>query len=400
MAEIGPVLAQIRTSLHLSGIEASLLTAVPVFFFGLCAPAAPALLRRFGVNRTVLAALAVVLLGTVVRLGPSWTTLLIGTALLGAGIAVANVLLPVLVKLHFPGRVGPITGLYTMTLNLAAAAAAGSIVPLSGAFGHSWRAGLAVWSIPVAAALLCWGVLASRRQGQATTGGHALRAGHPLSLLRNRRARAVVFFTASQSVIYYSILSWLPSIYQDHGISPLNAGILLSVTTLIGAPVALLLPSLAARARDQRRYVIVVAGCAAAGLFGLLLAPATAPYLWAILLGIGQGGAFPLALTFFVLRTTHAAQTATLSMVSQTIAYLLAALGPLAMGTLHDGTGSWTVPIMVLISCLCIEVLTGLRAARAGQITQATAAPNAAIAAVELHRATPNPPPTESRLTP
>jgi CP family cyanate transporter-like MFS transporter len=369
IALVGPILAQIRSDLGLSSTEVSLLSALPVLFFGLFAPAAPALQRRLGIPRSVLAALIALLAGSLLRLAPGWEGLVAGTCLLSAGIAVGNVLLPVLAKAYFPARIGLLTGVSTMSLNLAAASAAATIVPLTAMAGGQWREGMLVWTAPAAAAILCWAALALRRPGaldrDAPAG--AVAAARPRtgsSVLRSRTARSIIAFTASQSVIYYCILSWLPSIYQSHGASAASSGVLLSITTLIGAPVALVVPSLAARTRDQRWLLAPVVGCTAAGLAGLLLDAASAPALWAILLGVGLGGAFPLALALFAIKTPSSDQTASLSMLAQTAAYLLAAAGPFTLGLLHDRTGSWSAGIALLIACLAVELAAGLGAAR------------------------------------
>ena len=375
LAVISPVLGQIRIGLHISGATAALLTALPVACFGVVAPVGPALARRLGLERALTAALVLLLVGMLLRLGPDLATLLAGTVVLGGGIAVANVLLPALVKRDFPNRVGPVTGMYSTAINLAAATAAGTVVPLAAAVGHGWRGGLAAWVIPVIPALAVLVTLARPAPAAPSTTGNRLTM---RGLARHKRARQVIAFTAAQSVIYYSVLSWLPSIYISHGMSAAAAGLLLSATTLVSAPIALILPTLAARRTDQRGYVVVIACCAGAGLLGVLAAPTSAPYLWAVLLGIGIGGAFPLALTLFVLRTRDATETARLSTGAQTVAYLIAAAGPVALGVLHDATGSWAPGIGLLLTCAVAELLAGLGAGRPGHII--TDSPNSGTA--------------------
>ncbi len=365
LAAVGPILDEIRFDMHVSVTTLALLTALPVACFGLLAPLAPPLVRRFGLERSLIAALAVLLAGMLLRLGPNLATLLAGTAILGGGIAVANVLLPALVKRDFSHRPGPVTGVYSIAMNLGAAAAAGTVVPLGAAIGHGWRGGLAAWALPVVAALA---VLLPMARAAPPAAAVTRTRGTTRGMAGDKRVRQIIAFTASQSVIYYSVLSWLPSIYISHGLSPTSAGLLLSVTTLTSAPVALVLPTMAARRAGQRGYVAIIACCAGAGLLGVLFAATTAPYLWAVLLGIGMGGAFPLALILFVLRTRDAAETARLSTLAQTAAYLVAAAGPLALGVLHDATGSWNAGIGLLIVCAVVEFFAGLGAARAGYI--------------------------------
>lgn len=384
LTEVGPVLPRIQVDFGLGGAQASLLTALPVLFFGLCAPTVPFLLRRLGIDRTVLAALSVLLAGSLLRLVPSWAALLAGTVLLGSAIAVGNVMLPVLVKTRFAARSGAMTGLYTMSLNIAASAAAGTIVPLVAWTGQGWRAGFGFWLIPIGVAIACWTLVA--RTGPGHVPGQA--GSMPtFALLRSGRARALVVFTASQSIVYYGMIAWLPSIFQNSGTSASTSGALLSAATFVGAPVALLLPTLAVRARSQVGHAVALAVFAAIGLVGLLVAPLAAPYVWAIMLGIGQGGVFPLALTLFVLRTTSPQQTAGLSVLAQSVAYLCAAVGPFAMGLLHDHTGSWSAAIWVLLGALVIEAVSGVSAGRPGHLWRAADPPSA------------DPPPAERATT-
>lgn len=378
LAEVGPVLGLIGADTHLSGTGLSLLTALPVACFGLLAPFAPRLAAGWGMERTLTAALAVLAAGMALRIGPGLLVLLGGTVLLGSGIAFTNVLLPALVKRDFSSKAGLVTGLYTTALNLAATLAAASAVPLAAVIGGGWRGAFAVWIAPVLAALVFWTLLARRtakpvvgpepaaRLGSAVglrPGANASpTAGHGASVIKGRRARRIIIFTATQSVIYYSVLAWLPSIFESHGISAASGGLLLAVTSAVSAPVALIVPTLAARGADQRAYVGFVASCALAGLLGLLIAPATAPWLWAVLLGIALGGAFPLALTLFVLSTRTPAETARLSTVAQAVAYVVAAGGPFAMGMLHDVTSSWKPGIALLTLLAAIEFGAGLGA--------------------------------------
>ncbi|MDP5228242.1 MULTISPECIES: MFS transporter [Arthrobacter] len=369
IAVIGPLMSQIRTDLGLTGTETSLLASMPVLIFGVCAPMAPMLIRRLGTRLTTTAALGVVALGAMFRLAPGWPALLAGTCILSIGIAVGNVLLPVLTKSHFVSRVGSVTGLSTMTLNVAAAAAAATIVPLTVMSGGNWHQGLMVWALPAVIGVICWAFLtASHRAtglGQAAdppaTGSSGIR-------WTGGAAVHIVIFTAAQSVVYYCMLAWLPSIFQSHGQPTTTSGILLSIMTVVGAPIALLMPVAAARMRDQRPLVAFAVSCAAAGLVGLLLFPGIVPVLWAVLLGIGQGASFSLALAFFSLKTKNSGQTAKLSMAAQSVAYVIAALGPFVLSLLHDRTGSWSPGVLLLLACLGVQTFSGLKAARAASI--------------------------------
>ncbi|HTU85766.1 MAG TPA: MFS transporter [Solirubrobacteraceae bacterium] len=368
-AAIGPLLGRIQHDTGLSGFGAGLLTTLPVLCFGALAPLAPTLARRLGERTTVAVALAVLLLGLLVRLVPGIGFLFLGTALAGAAIAIGNVLLPVLVRGNFPDRIGLLTGLYTTSLVGFAALAAGISVPVANAFGGGWRPGLGIWAVPAAIALAVWAPELRCRQRAARPAGH--RVAGARALLRDRVAWSVTLFFAVQSAGFYATLAWLPSVFHSHGLSTTKSGLLLSLSLVAGLVPALTLPTLAARAHDQRRFVLAVVGCILVGWLGVLFDATGAPYLWAILLGVGQNAAFPLALTMIVLRGGSLTNTAGLSTLVQTVGYLVAALGPLAIGAVHELTGSWTPSLLVLIGLLVPQLLLGLAAARNRTVTPA-----------------------------
>jgi MFS transporter, CP family, cyanate transporter len=361
-AGVGPLLGRIQADTGLSGFAAGVLTTLPVLCFGALAPLAPALTRRLGERTTVPVALAVLLLGLIVRLIPGVGFLYIGTALAGAAIAVGNVLLPVLVRGNFPERVGLLTGMYTTALVGFAALAAGVSVPVANAFGGGWRPGLAIWAIPCAIALGVWAPQLRRRQRAAGPARDQVAGAR--ALLRDRVAWSVTLFFAVQSAGFYATLAWLPSVFHSHGMSTTKSGLLLSLSLVVGLLPALTLPSLAARSHDQRPFMVAVIAFIAAGWLGVILAPTTVPYLWVVLLGLGQNAAFPLALTLIVLRGGSVTSTAGLSTLVQTVGYLVAATGPLVIGAVHDLTGSWTPALILLLGLLGPQLAVGLAAAR------------------------------------
>ena len=367
-AAVGPLLDRIRADTGLSATGAGVLTTLPVLCFGALAPLAPALIRRLGERATATVALALLLFGTLVRLVPGLGFLFFGTAVAGAAIAVGNVLLPILVRGNFSDRVGLMTGMYTTALIGFAALAAGISVPVADAFGGGWRPGLAIWAIPAAIALAVWAAQLTRRRQSGGAGGHQVAGAR--ALLRDRVAWSVTLFFAVQSAGFYATLAWLPSVFHSHGISTARAGFLLSLSLVVGLIPALTVPTFAARARDQRNFVIAFVSCIAAGWLGVIFAPTAAPYLWVALLGFGQNAMFPLALTLIVLRGGTVISTAALSTLVQTVGYLFAAVGPLAIGAVHDITGSWTPALVVLLALLVPQTVLGLAAARNRTVAQ------------------------------
>jgi CP family cyanate transporter-like MFS transporter len=366
-AAVGPLIHRIRADTGLSGTAAGLLGTLPVLCFGALAPLAPPLARRVGMHAAIAASITVLIAGLLIRLVPGTAFLFLGTIVAGAAIAVANVLLPVLVRRDFPQRTGLMTGLYSTALIGFAALAAGVSVPLADALGGGWRPGLAIWAAPAAIALVAWLLQPRGDRGRSAAGTTQIAGPRPL--LRDRLAWAVTLFFGFQSAGFYATLTWLPSIFQSHGASESQAGLLLSVSLIVGILTALTVPPIAARSRQQRALVAVFTSCIALGWIGILVAPMSAPYLWVVLLGIGQNACFPLALTLIVLRGGTVASTAALSTMAQTVGYLIAAAAPLLVGALHDLTGSWTPPLVLLLAMVVPQMLAGLAAGRRRHVT-------------------------------
>ena len=363
VASVGALLGRIQPGLGMSGTVAGVLTTLPALCFAVFGALAPLAARRYGAERMLCGGVAMLVAGLLARAAaPGVATFILASAFALAGIAATNVLLPVLVKHHFPDRVGPMTGLYSMVLTLGTATAAAATVPLTHAIGHGWRAGIGLWALLAAMALTAsLGLLPIRplpRRGRAS----ATRIGAS-QLRRSPVAWSLAVFFGMQSLSAYAILGWLPRIFTDAGFSPTTAGLLLALTQLVPVPLALALPALAARTGDQRPYVAGLVACYVVGYVGLIAAPASGAVLWAVLIGVGSAS-FPLALTMIGLRSRTSAGTSALSGFTQGIGYLLAAAGPLLMGVLYEVTGGWTVPLIVLGVFLVPQLVGGLFAGR------------------------------------
>jgi CP family cyanate transporter-like MFS transporter len=302
-----------------------------------------------------------------------------GTMLAAAGAACGNVLLPVVVRRSFSDRVGRISALYTTALVGFAALAAGVTVPLAHLIGHGWRGGLAIWAAPALFAALVWLPQLRRERQPAAVIAPTARL---RTLTRDPITWHLTVFFALQSFGFYALLAWMPSIFQSHGLSSTSAGLLLGLSGIMAVPAALLIPLVAARAREQGPIALAMAAITLLGYAGLLLAPASAPELWAILIGFGQGASFPLALTMIVLRSGSAQLTSALSTHVQGGGYLLAAAGPFLFGALHDATGSWTASIVLLMVALVPQVVSGIGAGRRRTVSAAAGEPQAAGASV------------------
>ena len=356
IGEIPPVLPD----LGLSSAGQSILATVPVVCFGLAALAAPALRARLGEERGLLAVLALLLVGVLVRAAAPGGGLFPGTVLAGCAIAVMNVLVPSLIRRRFPGHVGLMTGVYTTTLVAGGSLSAATTVPLRDAANGSLHVALGIWAIPIVIALVIWLPQRRHRALPMVAGGReAIRA-----LGRSRVAWYVTLFMGLQSLLYYAPLSWLPAIHREQGIDAATAGFLLSTLNVVSIPTTFLAPVLAHRMRDQRPAVAGSVALTAIGLLGILLAPPGTALVWVVILGLGQGAALSLALLMIVLRAADDDTAARLSSMAQGFGYLIAATGPLATGLLHAATGSWTIPLTLLVALCGVELVVGLAAGR------------------------------------
>lgn len=356
---IAPVLAEIRTDLGMSAIAAGLLTTLPVLCFALFGAFAPWLARRVGEHRTILGALLLVVLGLAVRptLDSPWPFIAASIPAL-AGMAMANVLLPSLVKLHFPNRVGLMTSVYTTALAIGLTSTPISTVPISNALG-TWRDGLAVWAATAAVAAIPWLVLI-RHDVRPELRPRSIRAGQ---VARSPLAWAMAALFGLQSLQAYAAFGWLPQVYRDAGFSASTAGLLLGLATGTAIPISFLLPSFAARRHNQASITSTLTGCYAIGYGGLILWPTHVPWMWALFIGIGTG-IFPLVLTMIGLRSRTPEGTAALSGFTQSVGYLLAAIGPFSVGVLYDWTGGWTAPLILLIALLVPQMIAGWLASK------------------------------------
>jgi CP family cyanate transporter-like MFS transporter len=364
---VGPVLDEITAGLHMSGTQAGVLTSLPVLAFAIFGALAPRLARVLGVHRLTLLALVGVVIGLFVRSKVDSVPAFLALSLLAlAGMATANVLLPSLVKLHFPDRIGLMTAVYSTALAIGLTSASVLTVPISEAYG-GWRSGLASWSLIGAVAVLPWLGLVRHDRPQDLSDDDLPRTISLGTVSRTRLGWTMALFFGLQSLQAYAIFGWFAVVYRDAGFSAHTAGLLLGVITGVSIPLSFVIPAQAARMRNQAPLMWGLMVCYPLGYAGLIFAPVGGAWLWAVLCGIGTC-TFPLILTLIGLRARTPAGTAALSGFTQSVGYLLAALGPFGVGVLHDVTGGWTVPLVALAIMTVPQLFVGLAVARPSYI--------------------------------
>lgn len=358
---VGPLIGTIRAETGISNVLAGLLTTLPLIAFGLISPLAPRLGRRWGIEWMLLASAVGLTAGILLRSVPVVSLLFVGTALLGAAIAVSNVLLPALIKRDFPRHIGLMTALYSTLVSASGAIADGVSIPLAQSSSLGWRGSLAFWALPIALTALIWlPLLRARPRSNVTTAADRSVRG----VWRSPLAWQVTLFMGLQSLTFYATVAWFPIIFQSDGLSPVSAGWMLALLQLFGVLGSFLTPLLAGRMRSQRLLVATAVAMGFIAYVGIFSGAIGLIVLWCILLGLAGGAYLSLALLFFILRTPHTRAAAELSGMAQSIGYLLAATGPLLFGWLHDLTHGWSVPLLTLLLILLILFGVGMGAGR------------------------------------
>lgn len=376
ITSLPPVFQEIAAKLHLSPADVTTLSAVPVVCFGVFSVIAARLGRRFGDERVLFAALIVLTVSLALRGMFPGVALFPATIFASGAIAIMNVLLSAMIKRRVPGHAGLVIGIYLLSLSVGSIIGSLISVPVYQAAGGSVRPVLGLWALPAAVATIAW--LPQLRHGRPVAVARLAvppsPAGQPAFAQRpsgsghavHRRALAwqVALFMGLQSLMFYSTLSWLPSLFRDRGASAAGAGVLISIMSLAGLPTALLIPVLAHRAADQRAFVIPTVLLSGAGIGTALFAPVSTAVLSVSLLGIAQGSALGLAIFFTMARAATPAIAASLSALAQSVGYLVASAGPLLVGFLHSATATWTIPVLLLLGFSVFQLVAGYLAAR------------------------------------
>ena len=381
ITSLPPLFPDLQTQLHLSSATLSLLAATPVICFGVVSAFTAWLNRRYGEEMILLVALVLLTAGLLLRGVAPGVMLFPGTVLAASAIAVLNVLLSSMAKRRWPERAGLLLGIYLTTLSVGAIFSSLLSVPLYRSSG-SLQLALGVWALPAALAVLLWLPQLRYRTGPAPAAADGTaaparvgvnRAG--VKVYRYALTWQVTAFMALQSLLYYAALSWLPTIFQDRGTSAVTAGNLLALMGVGNLAASLIVPVLAQRRPSQRGLVVPSLIGTAAGLAGSLWAPLGWAPFWILVLGVSPGSCLGLAIFFMLARAPDAGVAASLSAFAQSVGYLVASAGPLMVGLLHSATGSWNLPLALLLVLCAAELATGLLAGRPLQLPSVTPPP-------------------------
>jgi len=358
---MGTLVDYIRQDLNLSASVAGMLTTIPLLGFALLSPTAGPAAGRFGLGRTLQMALCAIAAGVLIRSYAGTAGLLLGTVLIGGGIAFGNVLLPAVVKSQYPQRIGRMTGIYTMAMNVFASLSTAFSVPLAIGLGLGWRNMLGLWCIPALVGVLIWMPL--RRMSLSDGAKRSA-----VRVWRSKTAWWVALYMGFQSFFYYAFMAWAPTVMAEKGIGPETAGYIYTLYQLMGIPGSLLLPVLLDKVENHKILAVVMGAMYFSGflLFWAFKGPLL--LLGMVLTGVASGACFGYNMALMGLRTENPETAAKLSGMSQMVGYTVAAVGPVLLGQLFDLTGSWTAPMISILVIIGVDTIFGWMASRPGLV--------------------------------
>jgi len=346
LTSVGSLISLIREDLQISHTLAGMITTLPLLAFAFLSPLAPRISRRLGMERTIFFSLILLLVGILVRSLFDISSVFIGTLFIGLAIAFGNVLIPVIIQLNFPLRVGVVMGLYAVFMNISGAIASGVSVPLASIQGVGWRGSLAIWGVLVLVAIIVWLPQLKKIQKPKEVKEQSTETNG--SVWRSPLAWKITIFMGLQSLIFYTLVAWLPDIMQSYGYSQAAGGWMLFLMQTFIIPSTFIVPIIAERMNDQRLLGGIVGVSFILGVIGILSGNTIIMPIAIIVLGMTGGAAFSICMMLFSLRTQDGNQAAEMSGMAQSFGYLLAAIGPTLFGALYDLTGNWTWPLTML----------------------------------------------------
>lgn len=363
LTAVGPIISYIRDGLDISNVLAGFITTIPLLAFAIVSPFVPKIARRLGMEMTLFLAILLLAIGIIIRSLGTPFLLLLGTALIGVAIAFGNVLLPSFIKLKFPLQLGLMTGVFTVSMNLSAGIGAGISYPIADGTSYGWQGALGFWAILAITACIIWLPQVKKKQ-EIDVVPSSTNVEKAKSILKSPLTWTITLCMGLQSLIFYTTAAWIPEILQTQGMEAEKSGWMLSIMQFAQLPMTFLIPILAGRFKDQRILVLVFTIFYLIGFTGLLYGDISLTLLWMVALGLGGGASFGLVMMFFSLRSRTPMEAADLSGVAQSFGYLLAAVGPVFFGFIHDATGSWEIPKILFIVTVILLFFAGMHAGR------------------------------------
>jgi len=354
---VGSILYCIVEDLNLSNTIAGAITTVPLIVIAVLSPCISKISEKTGIIQALLLGMVTMLLGIMLRSFGGIFGLLLGTALIGAGIAFGNVLIPAIIKSFFPDRIGTMTGVFTTTMSICSGVAAGISVPLAAELG--WRWTFCIWAVTALLAIIISIIQIKRIPNVSDSCAKTeVKSQTQKPLYKIPLAWWIAVMFGGQSCVFYIMVTWLPTIVTDRGISAMSAGVIATILQLAAIPANFATPMLAGYFKNQSRLAVSVAGLGIIGLLGILFAKSM--LLFAIstgILALGLGGTFSLSLVIFGMRTSDGIQAARLSGFAQSAGYVMAAIGPTLAGAIYDFSGNWVLPITVAIVIMIFDLV-------------------------------------------
>lgn len=363
ITSVGPVLNQISSSLHLNNLQSSMLTSIPLMMFAGCSVLVSKFSHRFSIKRFLLYALIILSFGLFMRVFGSVWTLFTGSIFIGLGVCVGNVITPGYIKNNFPKQIGLMTGIFAVSMNLTAALASGYSVSLGEWTGYGWRGSLGIWLVIALLALFVVIVeLLLNRSRVQQTGASLVKS--DFNMFKSKQAWNISIFMGLQSLVYYSLISWLPAVLGDYGMKENEPGWVLFIIQISMIPITFVGPIIANKMKDQKAMIVFIFILMLASILMFAWLKSEWIYVTAILLGLSNGLSFSLSILFFSLRTKSSANAIQISGMAQSIGYLIAAFGPAIFGKLHDFDASWKWSFYFLAFSITIMFYFGMKAAR------------------------------------
>ncbi|ANK38387.1 permease [Staphylococcus equorum] len=366
LTSVGPVIEEIKQVMEIDNSVAGILTTIPLIIFAIVSPLVSKVTSRLTMSRTIFYSTILLIVALFLRIAGDFNLFIIGTLLLGIAIAFGNVVLPSYVKWYFPMQIGLATGIYSGTMNFTAGLGGGLSFPLSEISPIGFRLSLSFWIIFGVIALLLW--IPKARTGakleQATVDQSKLKTSKKVNIVKSKLAWMVALTMGFQSMVFYTMVAWVPSILIDRGLEPTTAGYLLMLNQFSQVPMTFIFPIVASKLKDQRILVVIITILFLIGFSLFFTQSLVLLIIGIVIAGLAMGACFSLCMTFFSIRANTSEGSISLSGFGQSVGYLIAAIGPFLIGYLYDATGSWNSGVVALIIMSILIFIFGYPAAK------------------------------------